>query len=86
MIDGQAQTPDSLRAEELASLYYTLAKNELSPKEMADMMRKFWRLHDPKYTLLDMVASRVNELFKAERQKFLSSCGYFRILTELGNR
>ena len=71
--------------ENLASVYYTLAENELSPLESMDIFQKFWRVYDPLYpklndTLVEQVASLLNDRFAQQRQDFLDLFGYFRIL------
>eukprot|EP00435_Cladocopium_sp_Y103_P049445 s742_g14.t3 len=73
--------------ENLASLYYTLAENELSPLESLEILRTVWRVSDPQYpmlneTLLEKVASILNDRYAEQRTHFLDLFGYFRYLAE----
>jgi hypothetical protein len=81
-MESQAAT---LSPENLASLYYTLAENELSPVESLEILRNVWRVSDPQYpklnkTLLEQVASLLNYRYAEQRAQFLDLFGYFRLL------
>lgn len=83
-MESQAAT---LSPENLASLYYTLAENELSPVESLEILRNVWRVSDPQYpklnkTLLEQVASLLNYRYAEQRAQFLDLFGYFRYLAE----
>ena len=81
-MESQAAT---LSPENLASSYYTLAENELSPVESLEILRNVWRVSDPQYpklnkTLLEQVASLLNYRYAEQRAQFLDLFGYFRLL------
>ena len=84
-MESQAATLSQLSPENLASLYYTLAENELSPVESLEILRNVWRVSDPEYpklneTLLEEVASLLNYRYAEQRAQFLDLFGYFRLL------
>ena len=81
-MESQAAT---LSPENLASMYYTLAENELSPLESLEILRNFWRVSDPEYpklnqALLKRVASLLNGRYAEQRENFLDLFGCFRLL------
>lgn len=65
-----------VNSETLASLYYTLAENELSPQESTEILQKFWRLSDSEYpklnsTLVEEVANLLHQRYAQQREDFL---------------